>query len=136
MTIPGQPSLTDEETIYPQILAHRSQYFELLAYRFFEKNKRLDSWGSFYRSQAPREKKARILGSCKDDWNRVQWELNDYKMRLGSYDFATNIATLTKTPMEQIKSLKPDNYTSDGSSSSEDLSHFLVDPLSENKKDN
>lgn len=132
----GGKSTPDEETIYPEILAHRSEYFELLAYRFFEKNKRLDGWGKFYTGKAPENKDERRLGTHQDNWKSVQLELEDYRLRLGGNSFAANIGILTKAQKE-VEELKPVNYSS-GSSSSEDLSHFEdneYDPFLKLKED-
>ena len=98
-----KPGELERNTIYPQILAHRAAYYELLAHRFLARNGRLDGWGSHYMRAAPKHLRDQRLGSFQDSWDKVQAELSRTRARLGNHRiFAYNVASQLKTSLAKL----------------------------------
>lgn len=98
------PGVLETKTIYPKLVKHRAEYYELFAYRFLEKNSRLDGWGPVYLGPSPEGSLGRYLGDCKDTWKKVRAELAAYRSRLGQEgdDFAHRVAVLTQASLSTL----------------------------------
>lgn len=69
----------EDESIQREILDHRREYFEFLAYRFLEQNKRLDAWGDYYNGG----RRVEYLSNYLDNWDIVRQALEDFHFRTG-----------------------------------------------------
>ncbi|MDD9950250.1 MAG: hypothetical protein OXT67_01670 [Zetaproteobacteria bacterium] len=104
----GKPTRTrtpESETIAGDILTHRAAYFELLAYRFFQKNRRLDGWGKYY--QYDDRTDYAELGTTQDSWKRVRVELEEFERVYPACDFATRVAKITGASVAKVRALLP-----------------------------